>query len=84
MTMKNYELSIDDWNLIKKAEKITNNAYEPEDINIVELLVYVIDDLVFEAEKLQEALTDLESDLHDYYKPLTQKELIGYNTKDFL
>ena len=82
--MKQYVLSIDDWELIKKAEKITNNSYEAEDINIAELLIYVIDDLVFEAEKLHEALTDLEADLNENYKPLTQRELIGYNVKDFI
>lgn len=82
--MKQYILSIDDWDLIKKAERITKNSYEPEDISIVELLIYVIDDLVFEAEKLQETLSDLETDLHENYRPLTQKELIGYNIKDFI
>ena len=82
--MEKYDLSIDDWNLIKQAEKITKNSYEPEDINIIESLIYVIDDLVFEAEKLHEALTDLEADLHDNYRPLTQTELIGYNIKNFI
>lgn len=82
--MKKYDLSIDDWDLIKKAEKITKNSYEPEDISTVELLMYVIDDLVYETEKLHEALIDLEADLNENYRPLTQKELIGYNVKDFI
>lgn len=82
--MKKYDLSIDDWDLIKTAERITRNTYEPVDISTIELLMYVIEDLIYEAESLQEALTDLEADLNDNYRPLTQRELIGYRESDFI
>ena len=79
-------LSLEDIKIIKKAEKITSTTYDLEDDNIVDTLMYVIDDLINECEKLEEAYEDLENEVEECYqlKYPTPLNEIGMRESDFI
>lgn len=73
------ELSKD---LLKKISEVVghdiNNPLTSDDI------IYILESMSYELDKVQKDLDDLEADLRDNYRPISYKEQIGYNEKDYV
>ena len=73
------ELSKD---LLKKiSETIGYEVFNPVNADDI---AYILDNLTYELERLQGELNDIEADLRDNYRPISYKEQIGFNEKDFV
>lgn len=57
--------------------------YPNKDLISIDDLIGVIEDLDNEIEHLKEKIEDMEQDIKDNYKPISYKEQIGYNERDF-
>lgn len=70
-------LEIDE-DLKNKIEEITTTDYDFKGNYIPsENVIPLIDDLLLELDRVNEKLTDLENDLENNYRPLTNRELYG-------
>ena len=72
-----------DRNLLTSIEKIIGTTFNPVNINEDDV-VYMLEELVSEYERVEEQLEDLNEDLKENYKPYTKAELYGVSDKDFL
>lgn len=80
------------FSILEKASKITSTDYEikwfdAENIDgyiDVETLIYIIEDLICEVDRLQEELEDMEQDMQDNYKPIPLAEQVGISDRDFI
>lgn len=78
--------------ILDKASKITGTDYEikwydAENINgyiETENLISIIEDLIYEIDRLQEELEDIEQDIKDNYKPIPEAEQVGISVRDFI
>lgn len=63
-----YKLNIDEFEKIKKVEKLMSSDYELlGDLIQVDYLVCVIEDLIYELDKTKEEFEDLKKDMEDNY-----------------
>lgn len=63
-----YKLNIDEFEKIKKVEKLMSSDYELlGDLIQVDYLVCVIKDLIYELDKTKEEFEDLKKDMEDNY-----------------
>ena len=78
------------YDVFEKANKITLSNYEIKWFNKdnhdgyieEETLLYIIEDLICEAEHWKEQYEDLEQDLQDNYRPIPYAEQVGISDKD--
>ena len=77
---------------LEKASKITGTDYEirwfdAENIDGYvdeETMLYIIDDLMCEIDRLQEEIEDMEQDIKDNYRPIPVAEQVGISDGDFI
>lgn len=74
-----------DGDLLVKVEKITSSDYGCID-NLIkpETVEIIIDELIYEIERLEKQIVEIEQDRDDNYKPLSIAEQYGISNKDFL
>lgn len=73
LKLDNYEFE-----KIRKASDLTSTDYELVGNFIpTENLICIITDLLVEIDRLEEKYEDLENDLENNYRPLTNRELYG-------
>ena len=73
-----YRLDNKDFELLKRAEKLTITDYEiVGDLIPVESFISAIEDLMIEIDRLQEEVEDLKEDMEQNYRPLSNRELYG-------
>ena len=72
--------------VLEKIEEITNTDYNAEDVYLTtESLIYIIDDLLVEHERLQKKLDDLEENIDTYvYDKTHPYEFYGVSERDFV
>ena len=70
--------------LYKKIQSITMVDYEAKgDFIPSESIEPMLEDLIYEIDRLQEKYEDLEQDLQDNYRAITPAEMYGVSNKDF-
>ena len=80
-----YKLNEKEKEIMEKASKQTYTDYElEEDFIPVESLMSAIEDLLLEIEHQQECYEDLERDLEDNYRPISQAEQYEISDSDFI
>lgn len=71
-----------DKNILERVNKITGfiitNPLSEDDV------IYIIENLSGEVDRLEEELEDLKEEINENYKPYTKAELYGVSDKDFL
>lgn len=71
-----YKLSTDEKNIIKRVTGKTITEYDIEnDFISVEHLMYMVEDLLNEIDRLEEEKEEIIQDRNDNYKPLSYKEM---------
>ena len=71
-----YKLSTEEKNIIKRATSKTITEYDTEnDFISVEHLMYMVEDLLNEIERLEEEKEEIIQDRDDNYKPLSYEEM---------
>ena len=76
--MISYRLNDKELELIKRAERITCSGYDIKgDMLDADMFIPIIEDLLYELDKLQEEYDDFKQNVKDNYKPITNKELYG-------
>ena len=72
--------------VLEKIEEITNTDYNAEDVYLTtESLIYIIDDLLVELDRLQEKLNDLEQDIEAHvFDKMNPYQYYGVSEKDFI
>lgn len=71
-----YKLSTDEKNIIKRVTGKTITEYDIENGFIsVEHLMYMVEDLLNEIDRLEEEKEEIIQDRNDNYKPLSYKEM---------
>ena len=79
------KLTSDEYELIKKIERVTLSDYELiGDFVPSDSLMIMIEDLYIELEKEREKNADLKQDIEDNYRPISIAEQIGYRDRDFI
>lgn len=74
-----YKLSTDEKNIIKRVTGKTITEYDIEnDFISVEHLMYMVEDLLNEIDRLEEEKEEIIQDRNDNYKPLSYEEM-GWN-----
>lgn len=69
---------------IKDIELITGETFNRKDKLVdIEELKDAIKDLLVEYDKLQEQLEDEKEQRDNYYKPISEYEIVGMNERDF-
>ena len=69
---------------IKDIELITGETFNRKDKLVdIEELKDAIEDLLVEYDKLQEQLEDEKEQRNNYYKPISEYEIIGMNERNF-
>lgn len=64
--------------LIDKIEEITCTDYErKEDYIPAENIENMIKDLLYEIDRLNEKIEDMENDIRDNYRPISNEEMYG-------
>ena len=77
---------------LDKASKITGTDYEIKWFDAKDIdgyidgdtMLCIIEDLMYEIDRLQEEIEDMEQDIHDNYKPIPIAEQVGISDGDFL
>jgi len=70
---------------LKKIQEITMTDYEAEGSFLpADSINEIIEDLLLEIDRLQEKYEDLEKDLEENYKPVSNSELYDISDRDFL
>ena len=78
--MNFYKLNSNEFEAVKRIEKITGCDYELlGDFIPTECLIESARDMLVYYEKLQEEFEDYKQFVKDNYKQLTDAELVGYN-----
>lgn len=73
-----YRLDNKEFELLKRAEKLTITDYEiVGDLIPVESFISAIEDLMIEIDRLEEEVEDLKEDMEQNYRPLSNRELYG-------
>lgn len=72
-----------DRKLLTSIEKIIGTTFNPVSINEDDV-IYMLEELVSEYERVEEQLEDLREEIKENYRPVSYKEQVGYNEKDFL
>ena len=72
------EVFIRTWTL---PEWLGRKYFKDKDFYSIDELVSIIEDLDSEAEDWKEKYEDLEKDLQENYRPITQREMIDYDEK---
>lgn len=71
-----YKLSDDDKNIIKRVQQRTITEYEMQnDFVPVQDIMYMVEDLLNEIERLEEEKEEIIQDRNDNYKPLSYAEM---------
>ena len=79
------KLTSDEYELIKKIERVTLSDYELiGDFVPSDSLMIIIEDLYIELEKEREKNADLRQDREDNYRPISIAEQVGYRSSDFI
>lgn len=79
------KLTSDEYEMIKKIERITLSDYELiGDFVPSESLMIIIEDLYVELEKEREKNADLRQDIKDNYRPISIAEQVGISDRDFV
>lgn len=81
----------DNYEIFEKVSKMTMTNYEinwwdAENIKGYidpDTMLYMIEDLICEVERLEERIEDIIQDRDDNYKPIPYEEQIDYNPRDF-
>lgn len=63
-------------NIINKVEEITCTNYDIDKIED-DRIISMLEDLISEINRLNKELENIDSDIRDNYRPLTNKELYG-------
>lgn len=63
-------------NIINKVEEITCTNYDIDKIED-DRIISMLEDLISEINRLNKKLENIDSDIRDNYRPLTNKELYG-------
>lgn len=80
-----YKLNKKEKEIMEKVSNQTFTDYELEgDFIPVDSLMSAIEDLLLEAEHQQECYEDLERDLEDNYRPISQDEQYEISNSDFI
>lgn len=78
-------LTSDEYEMIKKIERITLSDYELlGDFVPSDSLMIIIEDLYVELEKEREKNADLRQDREDNYRPISIAEQVGISDRDFV
>ncbi len=73
-----------DEELYEKIKKITMTDYDAEGNFIpTESIDPMLNDLLYEIDRLEEKYKDFEEEVEENYKPISYAEQIGYNENDF-
>lgn len=80
------------FDILEKASKITLTDYEikwfdAENINgyiETDNLISIIEDLIYEIDRLEEKIEDIKQDIRDNYRPIPYAEQVGISDRDFL
>lgn len=80
------------YEILKKVSEITLTDYEIKWFNAENIdgyiesdnLFYMIEDLLYELNHLEEEFEDLKQDIQDNYKPIPVAEQVGISDKDFM
>lgn len=79
------KLTSDEYEMIKKIERITLSDYELiGDFVPSESLMIIIEDLYVELEKERKKNADLRQDIKDNYRPISIAEQVGISDRDFV
>lgn len=79
------KLTSDEYEMIKKIERITLSDYKLiGDFVPSESLMIIIEDLYVELEKEREKNADLRQDIKDNYRPISIAEQVGISDRDFV
>ena len=79
------KLTSDEYEMIKKIERITLSDYELiGDFVPSESLMIIIEDLYVELENEREKNADLRQDIKDNYRPISIAEQVGISDRDFV
>ena len=80
-----YKLNEKEKEIMEKVSNQTYSDYELEgDFIPADSLMSAIEDLLLEVEHQQECYEDLERDLEDNYKPISQAEQYDVSDSDFI
>lgn len=70
---------------MKEIQEITQTDYELlGEFLPVDSVDNIIDDLLCEIHHLQEKIQDMEQNIEDNFRPISLKEQINYNERDFI
>lgn len=80
------------YDILEKASNITLTNYDikwfdAENISGYikeENLIDIIEDLILEVNRLEEEIEDIEEDIRDNYKRISNDEQVGISSKDFI
>lgn len=71
-----YKLNDNELETIKKVNKLTFTDYELlGDFIPVDSFISIIEDLIYEIDRIEEEFNDFKRDVEDNYRPLTPREL---------
>lgn len=85
-------VDVSNFETLKRASEITLTDYnirwfDAENIEGYidgEDLLSIIDDLIYEVDRLEEQIEDIKEDIRDNYKPISYAEQVGINDSDFI
>lgn len=77
---------------LERVSKITFTDYEIKWFDAENIDGYIssdslfsmVEDLIYEIDRLQEEIEDMEQDIHDNYRPIPMAEQVGISDKDFI
>ena len=80
-----YKLDNDEFERIKEIEKITFSDFELVGNFIpVESMMAALEDMLVEYHNKEEELEDLQENIKDNYKPISNTEMYGVSDRDFM
>ena len=85
-------VDVSNFETLKRASEITLTDYnirwfDAENIEGYidgEDLLSIIDDLIYEVDRLEEQIEDIKEDIRDNYKPISYAEQVGVSDSDFI
>lgn len=85
-------VDVSNFETLKRASEITLTDYnirwfDAENIEGYidgEDLLSIIDDLIYEVDRLEEQIEDIKEDIRDNYKPISYAEQVGISDGDFI
>ena len=85
-------VDVSNFETLKRASEITLTDYnirwfDAENIEGYidgEDLLSIIDDLIYEVDRLEEQIEDIKEDIRDNYKPISYAEQVGVRDSDFI